>query len=158
MSTTINGVTARLGRDPEDVRRFRLTIQVYSKKRPGLKASNDIDPGKSSNQQHLLQLVGTAGAACAEYLGKRYGDNIDPAECAKFAIRAFGEECRLMEALKKDAPAKLKRLESMAARLRNEEQDLLSKLRFELNRGGQLTPLEVEWIDRRIGELHSSQL
>lgn len=158
MTTTINGVSARLGRDPEDFRRYRITVQVYSRVKPGLKASNDIDPGASNGQQHLLQLIGAAGAACAEYLGEKYGDNIDPATASRDAIRAFGEECHLLAAMSKDAPEKVKRLESQAVRLKAEERELLSKFRWSLDHGERLTPLEVEWLNRRIGELHQSQL
>lgn len=158
MTTTIQGVSARLGRDPEDFRRYLITVQVYSRTRPGLKATHDIDPGKCSGQQHLLQMIGTAGAACAEYLGEKYGDNIDPVAASRDALRAFGEEARLQAALAKDAPAKVKRLESMSAQLRNEEQELLHKLRWALDHGEKLTPIEVEWVNQRIGELHAAQL
>lgn len=158
MTTTIQGVSARLGRDPDDFRRYLVTVQVYSQTKPGLKATNDIDPGKATNHQHLLQLVGTAAAACAEYLGEKYGDNIDPATASRDALRAFGEEAKLLVALAKDAPAKVKRLEAMSARLPNEEQELLHKLRWAIDHGEKLTPLEIEWVNRRIGELHTNQL
>ena len=158
MTTTIQGVQVRLGRNPEDPRKYRVTVLVYSQKRPGLKSTTDIDPGKCANQQHLLQLIGTAGAACAEYLGKRYGDNIDPAECAKFAIRAFGEECRLVAELAKDAHSKLKRLESNAAKLSNEHQEQLRRLRYLVDHQEKLLPKEVEWLNKRLGELHGGQL
>lgn len=158
MTTTIQGVQARLGRNPEDPRKYQVTVLVYSKKRTGLKSSTDIDPGQCASQQQLLQLIGTAGAACAEYLGKRYGDNIDPAECAKFAIRAFGEECRLMAELAKDVPAKLKRLESKAALLSNENQEQLRRLRYLVNHQEKLLPKEVAWLNQRLGEIHGGQL
>lgn len=158
MTTTINGVTARLARDPEDFRRYRITVQVYSRVKPGLKASNDIDPGASNGQQHLLQLIGAAGAACAEYLGEKHGDNIDPATASRDAIRAFGEECRLMAELAKDAPAKLKRLESNVAKLSNENQEQLRRLRYLVDHQEQLLPKEVAWLNQRLGELHGGQL
>lgn len=41
-----------------------------------------------SNADAKRILVAAAGA-CAEYLGEQYGDNIDPTECAKAAVRAF---------------------------------------------------------------------
>ena len=158
MSTTINGITVRLGRDSENLARYVVTVQATSRRKPGLKASHDIDPGASNGQQHLLQLIGAAGAACAEYLGEKHGDNIDPVTASRDAIRAFGEECRLLAAMSKDAPEKVKRLEAQAVRLKAEERELLSKFRWSLDHGERLTPLEVEWLNRRIGELHQSQL
>lgn len=158
MTTTIQGVQARLGRNPEDLRKYMVTVLVYSQKRPGLKSSTDIDPGGCANQQHLLQMVGTAGAACAEYLGNRYGDNIDPAGAARDAIRAFGEECRLMAELAKDVPAKLKRLESNMGKLSNEHQEKLRRLRYLVDHQEQLLPKEVAWLNQRLGELHGGQL
>ena len=158
MTTTIQGVQARLGRNPEDPRKYQVTVLMYSQVRPGLKSSTDIDPGQCASQQHLLQMIGTAGAACAEYLGEKYGDNIDPVVASRDAVRAFGEECRLLAAMSKDAPEKVKRLEAQAVRLKAEERELLSKFRWSLDHGERLTPLEVEWLNRRIGELHQSQL
>ena len=158
MTTTINGVTARLARDPEDFRRYRITVQVYSRVKPGLKASNDIDPGASNGQQHLLQLIGAAGAACAEYLGEKYGDNIDHVTASRDAVRAFGEECRLMAELAKDVPAKLKRLESNVAKLSNENQEQLRRIRYLVDHQEKLLPKEVAWLNQRLGELHGGQL
>lgn len=158
MTTTINGITARLGRSAEDFRRYQITVQVNSKKRPGLKSTSDIDPGKANNYHHLLQMVGAAGAACAEYLGEKYGDDVDPTEASRDAIRAFGEECWLLVSLTKDAPTKLKRLESHAAKLRNPDRELLLKLRWAVDRGEILTPQEIAWVDLRIGEIHQGSL
>ena len=158
MTTTIQGVSARLGRDPEDFRRYLITVQVYSRTRPGLKATHDIDPGKCSGQQHLLQMIGTAGAACAEYLGEKYGDNIDPVAASRDALRAFGEEARLQAALAKDAPAKVKRLEANVAKLSNENQEQLRRLRYLVNHQEKLLPREVAWLNQRLGELHGGQL
>ena len=158
MTTTINAVTARLARDPEDFRRYRITVQVYSRVKPGLKASNDIDPGASNGQQHLLQMIGTAGAACAEYLGEKYGDNIDPVVASRDAVRAFGEECRLMAELARDVPEKLKRLEANVAKLSNENQEQLRRLRYLVDHQEKLLPKEVAWLNQRLGELHGGQL
>lgn len=158
MSTTIQGVQARLERSAEDARKFQVTILLYSRKRPGLKASSVIDPGATTNPQQLLQLVGTAGAACAEYLGENYGDDMDPGACSRDAIKAFGEECRMMAALAKDVPAKLKRLEACAGRLSNQHQDQLHRLSYLVKKNLQLLPGEVVWLNQRIGELHGAQL
>lgn len=158
MSTTIEGTQVRLERDPENLRKFRIMVQVYSQKRPGLKATQEIDPGACRNKDHLLQLVGVAGAACAEYLGEKYGDNIDPADCSKNALHAFGEEARLMAALAVDVPAKMRRLESHVARLTNEQQEVLLRLRHLLDKQCRLVPREIRWLDERLGEIHGSQL
>lgn len=158
MTTTINGVTVRLGRDSENTLKYLITVQVYSELRTGLKSNSEIDPGKANNQQHLLQLIGMAGAACAEYLGEKYGDNIDPEKSSKYAIQAFGEECRLQEALAKDAPAKIKRLEQHTPILKEPERELLHKLSWALNHGCKLTPREVLWMNQCLARIHGNQI
>lgn len=158
MTTTIDGTQVRWGRDPDDFRKYSVNVAVYSKNKPGLKANNAIDPGRSNGRDHLLQLIGTAAAACCEHLAEEYGDDLDPAEASQNAIRAFGEECRLLVALAKDAPTLVKRLESNVAKLRNEEQELVYKLRWAIDHGEKLTPVEIEWMRKRITQLHTDQL
>ncbi len=158
MTITVQGTQARLGRNPEDPRKYQITVFVYSQKRRGLKAGVDIDPGQAANQQHLIQLVGMAGAACAEYLGKRHGDNIDPVTASQDAIRAFAEECRLMAELAKDAPTKIKRLENNAGRLSNADQEQLRRLRYLVDHQERLLPKEVAWLNQRLEKLHEDLL
>lgn len=158
MSTTINGVTVRLGRDSENLARYVVTVQVASRVRKGLKSTNEIDPGSAGNQQTLLHQLGIAGAACAEYLGEKYGDNIDPAQCARDALKAFGEEARLVAALKADVPAKLKRLERNLGVLKDNQRELVHRCRFAVDKGSALTPEEVAALDAMIGQIHGSQL
>jgi len=158
MTTTIQGVQARMERDPKDSRKYQVAVLVYSQKRPGLKSSTEIDPGKCTNQHHLLQLIGAAGAACAEYLGEKYGDNIDPSVASRDAIRAFAEECRLLAELARDVPAKLKRLEFNVASLTNENQEQLRRLRYLVDRQEKLLPREVAWLNQRLGEIHGGAL
>ncbi len=158
MTTMIEGVSVRLGRDSEDFRRYMVTVQAYSAMRPGLKSTTDIDPGKATNQAHLLQLIGAAGAACAEYLDETYGDNIDPTAAARSAIRAFGEECHLQVELMKDAPSKVKRLETHAVMLKDGERELLRMLRWSIDQGRSLTPVEVQWVDEALGRIHGRNL
>lgn len=155
MTTTIQDVQARLGRDPEDLRKYRVTIQVCSKKRPGLKSSTDIDPGEAASQHQLIRMVGAAGAACAEYLGERYGDNIDTGEAYRDAVRAFEGECKLVTAVAESAYEKLKRIEAHVARLSDEKRELVQRLRYLVDHYGKLLPREAAWIDQRIQEIHS---
>lgn len=158
MSTTINGVTVRSGRSEDDWRKYVITVQMKSLKQPGLKTSNDIDPGVASGTDHLLKMIAAAGAACAEYLGEKYGEPQDPGAASRDALRAFGEECRLMAELAKDVPAKLKRLEANVAKLSNENQEQLRRLRYLVNHQEKLLPREVAWLNQRLGELHGGQL
>lgn len=158
MSTTVNGITVRLGRDSENLARYVVTVQASSRTKKGLKASNEIDPGQAGNQKTLLHQVGIAGAACAEYLGENYGDNIDPAAAARDAVRAFGEEARLIASLKAQVPEKLKRLERNLGVLKENQRELLHRCRFAFDRGSALTPEEVRALDTMIGQIHGSQL
>lgn len=158
MSTTINGITVRLGRDSENLARYVVTVQATSRRKPGLKASHEIDPGEAGDQRGLLHRIGIAGAACAEYLGEKYGDNIDPAAASRDALKAFGEEARLVASLKEQVPDKLKRLERNLGVLKENQRELVMRLRFAFDRGSALTPEEVAAMDVMIGQIHGSQL
>ena len=158
MSTTINGVTVRLGRSEDDWRKYVITVQMKSLRQPGLKASNDIDPGVASGTDHLLKLIAAAGAACAEYLGEKYGEPQDPGAASRDALRAFQEECHLLKELAKDLPAKLKRLESHLSTLSGAEVETVRRCRWIIEHHQQLTQKEVQWINEKLGALHGAQL
>lgn len=158
MSTTINGLTVRLGRSEDDWRKYVITVQMKSRKHPGLKASNDIDPGVASGTDHLLKMIAAAGAACAEYLGEKYGEPQDPGAASRDALRAFQEECHLLKELAKDLPTKLRRLESHLSTLTSAEVEAVRRFRWLTNQQQQLTQKEVQWINEKLGALHGAQL
>lgn len=158
MSVTIEGVQVRLGRDPDDLRRFSVNVAVYSQTKPGAKANSAIDPASAHGKEHLLHLIGISAAACCEWLHEKHDDNVDPAHAANAALHAFAEECRLQTELKKSGPAKLKRLEQHAAKLPDQERELLLKLRWLIDKGQPLTPAEADWIDSRIRQIHKDQI
>jgi hypothetical protein len=158
MSTTINGLTVRLGRSEDDWRKYVITVQMKSLKQPGLKASNDIDPGVASGTDHLLKMIAAAGAACAEYLGEKYGEPQNPGAASRDALRAFQEECHLLKELAKDLPAKLRRLESHLSTLTSAEVEAVRRFRWLTNQQQQLTQKEVQWINEKLGALHGAQL
>lgn len=157
MSVTINGTTVKLDRDPEDWRRFRVTIQVKSVVRPGLKAEQYIDPGRATSTQHLLKGIGAAAALCVEHLGKKYKDNIDPSTAVRDAITAFGEECRLIAELSKDIDKKLDRLWKSSV-LDSKEREVLKRMLYLNGKGEKLTRQEGEWVNDKIAQLHSQNL
>lgn len=157
MSTTIEGTTVRFERDPADWRRHMIAVQVESRSKPGFKAMHHIDPGKAVNAQHLMKGIAAAAAVCAEYLAKKYKDAIDPSTCIQNALRAFGEECRLMGELAKDLPIKLQRLKT-SDRLNGKERELLERMIWLTNRGEKLTRDEGEWVNEQIGKMHGVQL
>lgn len=157
MSVTINGVTVKLDRDPEDWRRYRVTIQVKSPTRPGLKGEQYIDPGKAVSTQQLIKGIGAAAAVCAEYLATRYGDHLDPSTCIRDAITAFGEECRLIAELSKDIDKKLDRLWKSSI-LSSKERDVLTRMLYLNGKGEKLTRQEGEWVNEKIAQLHSANL
>lgn len=155
MSITLDGVEVELGRLDTDWRKFGITVKVFSRRKPGLKATNQIDPGAVGNAQALIQMVGAAGGACAEYLGKRYKDNIDPSVAANLAMKAFVEEMRLAKELTQQVPAKLRRLLGQEAKLNNNEQELITRLQWMVDHGQELTPREVRAVDSIVARLHS---
>ena len=69
--------------------RFSLVVSVYSTHKPGLKATNAINPGLADSQKALQHLVEVSAGACGEHLAENYGDLIDPDKCAKVAREIF---------------------------------------------------------------------
>lgn len=158
MSTTIEGTTVRIMRSPKDFRKYAITVQVESRVKPKLKSNVDLDPGESHNVKTLTAQVAAAAAGCAEYLGRKYGDNFDSQAVARSAIVALGEEARLIAGVAQTIEQKLRRLESNMYGLDNKTQEIVKNLRWILNRGGHVTPGEGAWVDEAIGKLHGSQL
>lgn len=158
MTTSIEGVEVELGRLDADWRKFGIKVKVWSKVKPHLKATNEIDPGEALSRQHLLDLVGVAGGACAEYLGRRYGDNLDSVTVASNALKAFAEECRLQAALSDGVREKVERLKTHKELLTEPERELLERCGFFLARGDALTPKEILALDVMIGRVHSFNL
>jgi hypothetical protein len=157
MSTSIEGTEVRLGRDPDDYRKYVITVAVHSAQRPSLKASVDVDPGKYPSVTALTEFLGISAGGCAEYLG-RYGDNIDPDAACRNAVKAFGEECRLLAELAKDVPAKIKRLEQHKYLLNNEQVEMLRRMRYLVDHSERLLPIEVKWLNDRLAPIHGGQL
>ncbi len=157
MSTTINGTTVRLERFPEDWRRYRVVVLVNSRVRPGLKATNYLDPGKAVSVRHLCHGVGATAALCAEYLGKKYKDIVDPSTCIRDAIQAFGEECRLMGELGRDLPKKLERVRT-EGKLNEKEREVLDRMIWLIGRGEALLSTEINWVNEQIGNIHGAKL
>lgn len=158
MSTTINGVTVRFEREPEDWRKHQIVVQVNSRVKRGLKAQQEIDPGKSPDVRTLIRGVGAAAALCAEHLGMKYGDTVDPEGCIRDAIQAFGEEVRLIAELGADIAAKMKRLEGNLSRFDNKEAEVIRRMKYLVDKGENLTREELEWVNIKIGEIHGAQL
>lgn len=158
MSTGIRGVEVELGRLSTDWRKFGITVKVWSQRKPGLKATNEIDPATVTTAQAVIQLVGAAGGTCAEYLGERYRDNIDPTEAARLAMRAFVEEMRMVKELATAVPMKLMRLRSHVSEMNNNEQEFLERCKWFIDRNQELTPAEVRALDAMIARLHAGQV
>lgn len=159
MTIRMEHVSVRLGRDPEDFRRFAVTVQIHSEVKPGLKATHDIDPGRATNSKELLALIGIGAGACCEYLGEKYNDAFDLNEVCRFAVAAFVEECHLQTHLAVGIEAKIKRLTEHASTvLTDAERELLHKVDWALKHHEKLTPVEMKWVNECILRIHSSQL
>jgi len=158
MATVIQGTEVRIERNPTDWRKFQVVVAVHSIKKDKLKATNEIDPKDYPGVEKLIQAVGIAAGACAEYLGQKHGDNIDPSGACKHAIRAFGEECRLIAELGKDVEAKIKRLEHHKYLMTPEQVEQLQHMRYLVDHRERILPSEVQWINERLAPIHGSQL
>lgn len=158
MSTTINGVTVKMGRMADDWRKHAVIVQVASRVKPGLKAAQELDPGQAVNARQLIAAVGAAAAVGAEYLGQKYNDLIDPSAATRDAIQAFGEEARLIGELAKGMPDKVRRLRREQARFSDQERELIARMAYLMDKGEKLTREEAEWVNDRIADLHGQQL
>lgn len=158
MSTTINGVTVKMGRLADDWRKHAIIVQVASRVKPGLKAAQEIDPGKAINTQALIEGIGAAAALGAEYLCRKYHDPLDPHTCARDGIKAFGEEVRLIAELAKDMPKKVRRLYESRDRLTAQEGEVVERMRYLIDKGESLTVDEADWVNQKVGQLHGDQL
>ena len=158
MSSTINGVTVTMGRMEADWRKHAIIVQVHSRVRPGLKTATELDPGQAVNVSQLTQGVGAAAAVGAEHLSLRYGDWVDPSQAVRDAIHAFGEEIRLMAALAKEAPDKVRRLYLQRDRLGDKDREAVERLKYLVDHDKDLTPDESAWVNARIADIHGQQL
>lgn len=158
MTTAIEGVEVELGRMSDDWRKFAIIVKVHSRKKPGLKATNEVDPGIVTNSAGLQQLINTAGAALAEHLGKKYKDNIDPGYAGALAVRAFITECLLQAKLQESIPEKLRALGGQKALMRDNERELVERCSFYVARGDSVTPRESLALDSIIARLQGREL
>lgn len=158
MSTTIEGVEVEFGRLESDWRKSSILVYVHSRKKPNVLSRAEIDPMICGTANATCMAISAAAGAGVEFLGKRYGDNLDATVAARLALRAFMEECKLLIEIQKDAPAKLQRLEGNLSLLKENERELLSRIKFFLTRGDKLTPGEIKAMDAMIARLHEAQL
>lgn len=158
MSTKINDVTVKMGRLADDWRKHAVIVQVHSATKPGLKAAQELDPGKAANTRQLIEAVGAAAAVGAEYLAKKYGDLIDPSAAIRDAIQAFGEEARLIGELAKGMPDKVRRLYRERGRFDAQEREVIERMAYLIDKGERLTIDEGDWVNSRIADIHSQSL
>lgn len=158
MSVTIEGVEVRIDRGMHDKRKTVIVVQVMSRKQKGLFARHEVDPAEAGNVATTLRRIETSAGAAAEYLGEKYGDNIDPDNAARNAVKAFEEECRLLTALTQKAEKKIKRLEQSGSMLSAEEKQAVDFFKHIIKSGGQLLHGEAKYLNRLINKLHGRQL
>ena len=156
MTIRIGAVEVSLGRLSSDQRKFSLNVYVRSVVRPGLQAQNEIDPGKFSNAAAVLQAVGVAAGAGAEYLGVKYGDNIDPSTAVRDAMRATAEEMKLMASLSGSVPEKLRHLNSKKSLLSNRDLESLKWFNHLYESHNGITPAEVLRMNEIIAKIHAA--
>lgn len=159
MTTVIDGIEVAFEPMEDDYRKTGISVRVHSKKRKHLMAYKQIDPGTLGDSKAVMNIVGVAAGAGAEYLNKRYGDNIDPSTAAKLAIRVLGEESKLQAECGKGYPLKLARVRAnvLPLKLNEYEMELLDRLEWRSAKG-LTTPMEVAKVDSWIMQIHQGML
>lgn len=78
-------------------------VRVSSDVKFGLMATVNVVPSHQGlNTTHEVErAVAAAGGACAEYLCEKYGDDLDPAVCAKEAQLALFDLCNKLHRARK---------------------------------------------------------
>lgn len=80
-----------------DTGEYGFRVLVTSQVRSGLKAYQDIIPGRAgcelNSVRDIRRAVVIGAGACAEQLCDRYGDKIEPSECARLAGPVFDACC-----------------------------------------------------------------
>lgn len=92
----LDNVAVEYGRAIQDFRQLVIHVRVLSRVKKGLWADIEVNPATCGTVQATVSAVEAAGGAAAEYLGEKYGDNLDPSTCARLAARAFLEETKLV--------------------------------------------------------------
>lgn len=148
---TIGNVTVKLERGDDS--KFVVKVQVISRKKQGLRASVDVDPGKSLGKPEFIAVLQAAAGSAAEYLGK-YGDNIDPEDCTRQVLEAFRLEAHHAAMLAQDTPAKLKAIGENSHRLSNHHLEIYKALKQRAEMPGYIvTHREAKWLNQMIREI-----
>lgn len=71
---------------------FFVNVQLSSKAKAGLNAEKTMAFSRHEELTRVRAHVGITGGACAEYLNRNYGDNIDCEIAARAAIEVFNEQ------------------------------------------------------------------
>ena len=154
MTVKNENVEIELGRSEEDPRKHAVFIKVESKKKPKCKKVTEVDPGKVAGQKELLHLIYIGAAACAEECCETFGDSLDPSHMGNLAVKAFGEEVKLVAQLNQDLPVKIVRLLERKSQLHPWELELISKIDFVLKRGNSCTVKEIQFINKTLSRFH----
>jgi hypothetical protein len=154
MTTKINRSTAEFIRD-EDTGQALIRIGAQSYFKPELRATNDILPGTptTNNFRDLMKMVGIAGAACAEYLGERYGEAMDPGQCELDSKQAFTVECQRLNELQAGVGEKLKLAKQRCWLMTNDHVEMIRRLDELYGRRGMILPVEVAYLDKVINSV-----
>lgn len=153
---TVDGVTVKFVIN-EDSGKVCLKVQVKSVKKPGLSSDWETDFTECSSVQHAVQQIQLAGSAGAEYLGTKYGDNIDLEHAGVCALKAFKEECKQRRLLQSDSANKLKFLKEHQNLLTAQDQEILERIFFYAGKD-LLLPGHIAWMDRAIQTINQRQV
>lgn len=154
MTTKIRRSTAEFIRD-EDTGQTVIRIGAQSYFKPELRATNDILPGTptTNNFKDIMRRVGVAGAACAEYLGEKYNEAMDPGQCELDSQKAFAIECQRVAELQAGVGEKLKLAKQRCWLMTNDHVEMIRRLDTLYGRGGTILPSEIAYLDKVVNSV-----
>lgn len=154
----IDQVAVEYGRSSEDFRQLVILVRVLSRRKKGLSAQSEVNPAKCGTVLATVAAIQAAAGAGAEYLGEKYGDNIDPDQAAKNAVHAFQEETKLLAESSRQVAHLVARMMTHRAKFSDPVREQVERWDWLLKHGQPLTPRDRADMGPVLAALHKSQL
>ena len=154
----IDNVAVEYGRASDDFRQLVVLIRVQSRRKKGLWAQHEVNPAKCGTVPATLAAIQAAAGSAAEYLGEKYGDNIDPDQAAKNAVHAFSEETKLLAESSRQVVHLVARMMAHRSKFTDPVREQVERWDWLLKHGQPITPRDRADMGPVLAALHKAQL